>query len=314
MTHAFLMTAYKEEMQIVNLAILLKKIIPDCGIFIHLDKKCDIDPQEVFMKISKETLNLENIRVFKQYKVNWGSFNHLRAEIALIKEAYNAQFDYFHLITGQDMPMFSSKEKLEASLENRSYIGFGNFPHPAWTADGFNRVAYCHPLNILNLKKPNHRKLLTMFINLQKNVDFRDIKYRRYVYNSFGYNSPYWSLTREVIYNILFSNPFSTRQVLGELKYAYIPEEIFYGTMIRRLCITRPPLSIPIVNDCKRYENWGEDGSHPHDLYTDEDENGLMDNNSGAIFARKFNWDNNESRRLSRMLGFKCTNGDWTVC
>ena len=87
------MTAYKvSSVPVINQ--LISHMPDDWGIYIHIDKKSDID-----------SFNIDSrAHVCSIYKSYWGSKEHLDAMLAILKEAYDspAGYDYFHYISGDD--------------------------------------------------------------------------------------------------------------------------------------------------------------------------------------------------------------------
>ena len=64
---AVIITAYKSKSQLINLIRFFK---PNFKIYIHLDKKSDLDPSD---------FKFPNVTVLIKYNIYWGSLNHLRA-------------------------------------------------------------------------------------------------------------------------------------------------------------------------------------------------------------------------------------------
>lgn len=46
-----------------------------------------------------------NVYIYKKYKINWGSYNHLLAILFLLKQAVYFNISYLHIISGQDIPI-----------------------------------------------------------------------------------------------------------------------------------------------------------------------------------------------------------------
>ena len=86
------MTVYKD-VELINTVVSLYP--PDFFVYIHIDKKSHIKENDI--------VNKGNVFVFKEYKVNWGGVNHVKALILLLKHAIKQECDYYHWVTGQDM-------------------------------------------------------------------------------------------------------------------------------------------------------------------------------------------------------------------
>lgn len=99
MKHCLIMTAYKDVGQINR---IVKHTPSSWGVYIHIDKKSSIPVSEI---------NPRAI-VLKKNKIYWGSIRHLETFLELLDMAKNApeEYDYFHLITGQDFYSCSPKK------------------------------------------------------------------------------------------------------------------------------------------------------------------------------------------------------------
>lgn len=278
MKHAFLITVYKDNIQIVKLVQLLCQLY-EGDIFIHIDNKSNISIND----IRRYLCSTENDRTFiyKKYKVNWGSFNHLRAQLFLMRTANDRDvYRYYHLLTGQDLPLIKSQEELDGLLDGKSYIYFGVFPNEGWTRGGMSRVDKYHFLNLLNLKKKWQLSLYNKILKFQYALGLTNNR----KFETWCYNSPYWSLNaREVRLILKFIS--RRKSFLKIFEYCYIPEEIFYSTLLNYL----GQLDY-LEGDSKRFEDWDEEenpGNVPAVLGLKHIPI-LMSNPNKCIFARKF--------------------------
>ena len=128
MRQALLITAYQDMKQLKR---LIDRFDADFEIFIHLDKKCLEAMQAVSCR--------ENVHLMSRYSVEWGDYNHLKAIIMLMAEAYaHGDLEYFHLITGSDypaMPLAELKAFCEQHRED-NYLEHFPLPHKEWGAEG----------------------------------------------------------------------------------------------------------------------------------------------------------------------------------
>lgn len=99
---AILILAHKNPEQVFSLALYLKRRFE---IYIHFDKKFNLD------EIIKHRFQENNINVFQEYNVNWGSWSIVQATCFLMKEVLkNREIKYLHVISGQDWPTVSPEE------------------------------------------------------------------------------------------------------------------------------------------------------------------------------------------------------------
>lgn len=137
-------------------------------IFIHMDKKnISFDPSK-YKKIIKKS----NLYFTTRISVNWGGFSQIQAELLLLEMAVkNKKYDYFHLISGQDLPIKSQNyiHNFFDKNQGKEFIRFQseNFQYQ-------NRVRYYH-LFQENLLRNNKllNNLNKIFIRVQKLLNIK---------------------------------------------------------------------------------------------------------------------------------------------
>ncbi len=78
----------------------------DDALFIHVDKKTDIEP---FVKCCKGIKNVYFVQ--ERFNTNWGGFNAIKATIATFKMAKKtAIFSRYMILQGQDYPLISNSD------------------------------------------------------------------------------------------------------------------------------------------------------------------------------------------------------------
>ena len=99
--HAYLIIAHKDDLTYRTLLRLLDD--PRNDIFVHMDiKNVDYD-------VEKVNNYIQNGRIVhtKRTNVTWGGYSQINAELLLLEYATlgNIKYDYYHLISGQDLPI-----------------------------------------------------------------------------------------------------------------------------------------------------------------------------------------------------------------
>ena len=102
MKFAYLIMAHNNKDQLMKLIGLLDDVNND--IYLHLDKKSDLEV-ETFQNLTKRA----NIYVFKKIDVLWGNDTIARVALFLLQQAVGVYHDYYHLISGQDLPLKSNR-------------------------------------------------------------------------------------------------------------------------------------------------------------------------------------------------------------
>lgn len=98
MRHAYLILAHNNFNQLKKLVNLLDDI--DNDIFIHIDKKSNINLEQLELDTK-----FSNVKIYSEYKVFWGDFSIVQAELFLFKKASLIGYDYYHLLSGVDLPI-----------------------------------------------------------------------------------------------------------------------------------------------------------------------------------------------------------------
>ena len=99
--HAYLILAH-------NNFYILEKLLKSLDdsrndIYIHIDKKVNNFYFEYFSKI------LDKSKVFyvDRYDIKWGRYSLIKAELELFKSAVSNRYEYYHLLSGVDLPLKS---------------------------------------------------------------------------------------------------------------------------------------------------------------------------------------------------------------
>ena len=103
MKFAYLIMAHDNKEQLRKLLQLL-----DCEeneIYLHIDKKSKLhDMQDLH-----NDLHFASLHIYSLYKVYWGDISQTKCELFLIGQAVQKYHDYYHLLSGHDMPIKSNK-------------------------------------------------------------------------------------------------------------------------------------------------------------------------------------------------------------
>ncbi|MBD5271435.1 MAG: beta-1,6-N-acetylglucosaminyltransferase [Bacteroides sp.] len=104
--HAYLILAHKNFGQLRKLIELLDD--PRNDIYVHVDANArDFDPREW----RQATRHSQLVFLPDRLKVNWGGVSIMRSELALLRRALaDGPHDYYHLLSGMDLPLKSQDE------------------------------------------------------------------------------------------------------------------------------------------------------------------------------------------------------------
>ena len=113
MKHAFLIIAHNNWWQLKKLIECLDSDTHD--IYVHVDKKSkDFDESYFRNSVTKSSL-----KFYREFEVYWGGFSQVQVEIFLLKQAYTNGYDYYHIISGSDLPL-KNNEKIDSFFEKNN--------------------------------------------------------------------------------------------------------------------------------------------------------------------------------------------------
>lgn len=250
LTHTFLITAYKDEVQLCSLVSQLLKF--PSFIYIHIDKKSPALRENITVKYAAN----EKIKIITHpVSVYWGGFSHLAAILSLINEAHkNPANARFHLISGQDLPI-KSKNEFElffTTHAHKEYITSFQLPDPQWMNGGLDRINYYHLNDVLDPKKYFFPRINGRFIRLQKWLGIKR-KQPAYISDYYG-GGTWWSLSRKAIDEILDFNKKHPGYI-RRFKHTYCPEEIFFQTILNHSVLKEN-----LMPEDLRYIDWNVAG------------------------------------------------------
>lgn len=222
------------------------------------------------------------------------------AELSLLSEAIKTHHDYYHILSGTDMPIVPMKQLNKFLSDNygKEFLGVT----PKWAELDAVKIRYSKFYffqDIIGKNKSNplyyvSRALAKMqesapFINRVRNVDMK------------FYGGPVWfSITEEATRYLL-----SRQRKIEELfHHTYCCDEIFAQTILMNSDFSKKIYKYTEGNcydSCRRYAKFEKES--PKTLDADDYEEIC---NSGLLFARKFGTQTDKQRRLVYAVKEKC--------
>ena len=258
-------------------ARLISGLAKDFDLFIHADKKSDIDIT---------SLSGDNIHAYKKYKVYWGSYNQIAATIFLFRQALAKRYDRYVLISGDDIPLKCNAEiKAFFSHTNKEYIEYNSLPRPEWEGEcgGFNRIDFFYQDCWMRGQKGAAKRIIYTAIE-RFNTDIiipfmRYFKIKRRVNENYFGGANWVNLTHNCLsqaIKYIDSNP----EYLKKFKHTRCADEIFLQTII-----CNHIENIEIENSNLRYVDWTTGPELPR-ILRESDQPALEE--TDLLFARKF--------------------------
>lgn len=268
--HAYLIIAHNNFYILEKLLKLLDDERND--IYIHIDKKVNNFDFDYFKDICVKS----KIKFIKRIKVYWGGYTQVQCELNLLKEAIVNDYEYYHLLSGVDLPI-KSQDYIHEFFEKNKGKEFLRFMKNGWD---YNRVAKIHLLNnycnINNIFKYCLylivNKLISKTIN-KENYDYTK-KFKKY---KFMKGDNWFSITNECTKYICENE----KNIRNMFKYATCPDEHFMHTILYNSRF-KENLS---YDTCLREIDWNRGTPYTYKI---EDYDLLK--NSKNLFARKFDY------------------------
>lgn len=267
--HAVLISVYKD---MEYLELLVKKLSPDFDVYIHVDKSSREIKKEQIQYLEKQY----HCVCLSNYVCCWAGFNVLLAYIDMLRIAVQKEYKYYHIITGEDIPVKSAREIYNYFKDNdRIYISL----HEAITDNLKDRYKYWYPFVNKDPRARPWQQLNAVSLTLQKffRVNRKRIGCEEKVYKGYVYGSLPHDAVRYVL-DYVDKNPLFMR----DLSMCYIMEELFFQTILGN-----SPYRNRIAKNCLRYSVW----EYKYDSipgYLDEEDIRAIDAGD-YIFARKVN-------------------------
>lgn len=271
--HAYLLIVHKNPTQVGK---LLGALDDDRNlIVVHCDKKMSHDDVEA---ISSAPLESAELKVLQINDVLWGSYTQVETELLLLREALGCGCSYYHLLSGEDLPL-RSQDELHAFFDESGKEFVACNPQFEWSAvlDARVRQRHLQNRNVSYFSKSVDR-VLVAFQRLI-GVDMLDSKVR------YGYGSNWFSVTDRLANDVVGHEEW----VRSHFAHALCADEVF----LQSFALTfgyQDSLYKPYDAGDKwgnmRLVDWDRgEGIHPYTLRND-DFDWMM--STGMMFGRKF--------------------------
>lgn len=249
--------------------------------YIHVDAKAgDFDP-EPFRKIPQRS----RVTFVPRRNVYWGHFSLVEVELDLMRAAAREGYDYYHLLSGVDVPV-KSREYIEHFFDNADGRNYLNFMAPVISRRNRARVRYYYPFLEWNIRQPFVRAVIRELGVLAQRLVFIDRTRKLDPGFKFQKGTQWFSVTDDLVRYVL-SREDEIRRLF---RSTYCPDEVFMHTMMINSPFrdTLPPDAFEDNHlSCCRYIDWKR--GKPY-TFTDSDYEELIRTADGYLFARKFDY------------------------
>lgn len=267
MTHAYLIMAHNEFELLAKLVSMLDYKNND--IYIIVDKKAKGFDKSIIESAVKEA----NVTFLKRIKTFWAGTSLIKAEVMLLREATKKYHDYYHLLSGVDLPI-KTHEQIDAFFEKNNGKEFVTFDETACKTGNFlNRVTYFH------LQGLNHKliaKTDNALLKLQQVLKVNRIKNKKIEFKKGG---QWFDITHgfaEYTVDQMTNNP-KLKKAFRNVSYC---DEVFMQTLLysSEYYGNRATFGTHFID-------WSNHKGSP-EILTEKDFDRII--NSDRLYARKF--------------------------
>lgn len=227
MKFAYLIIVHTRFDQVAKLLELLDDEKND--LYVHIDEKV-ANSFDIFQRTLKPSVQKSKIYLVNPHNVTWGGKSQIEAELELLKAAIKGDYDYYHLISGMDLPIKTQKEIHEFFENNKGkeFIHFGT------NEDARKRCQYYwfYQEKLGNVAKAgilkkicNKLRLLSIFVQKLMGID-RVKKYG--IYENVAIGSNWFSITDSLARYVVSKE----QDILKCYKDTYCCDEVFLQTLV----------------------------------------------------------------------------------
>ena len=283
MRHAILITTHDN----VEISKNLLSLYDDKNIdfYFLIDKKAKSYNEEVLKDICKKS----NVYFVPKINIYWGSFSQIQAEYILLENAVKKSYDYYHLISGCDIPLYTKNEFFDFFEQNKGKEFVEYSPKEIAEKNKVqDRVKYYYAfMESVREKSAIKRKpktfLREFFLKLQKLLKIDRTKGKE-----FQYGSNWFDITDDFAKYVLKNKPW----VIKNFKKTCCADELFLQTLLfnspfysnNYYCLNEKNR----ILQRNRYTDWTR--GQPY-TFKKEDYNEII-NIKESLFIRKFNYKN----------------------
>lgn len=267
MRYAYLIMAHNDVFCLNHLLQALDD--NDNEIFLHLDEKWNITNEKIY-----STQNAA-LHIYKKLDVRWGSFSQIKCEMFLFEQAVNVGFDYYHLLSGVDLPLKSQSyiKKFFRCHAGKEFLSFQWYDALKGDKDILDRINIYY---FFPFKQRRKNSLLNLFLlKIQRNI----VKRRK---NLIVYKGANWCSVTHGFVKCLLSEK---KWIYAVFSHGLCVDELYKQTIYMKYK-NQFKLYKKLPNDnhtIMRYIDWNR--GEPY-IWRSQDFSELI--NSDFLFARKF--------------------------
>lgn len=278
MRHAYLIIAHG------NFRILEKQLrfldSENADFYIHIDDKVPDFDFEYYRGIP----NKSKVVFVDRLNIHWGDFSQVLCELSLFSAAVVGNYDYYHLLSGVDVPV-KSRDYIEHFFDAAPDINYVNFENAVISDHHLDRVRYRYPMQEKDIKNRYLRSGIRAFTAAVQRAWGVD-RIKSYPDLEFQKGTNWCSLTHEAV-SYIVEHQALAKEIFRD---SCCGDEMLVQTiLINSPCRDKLPDGC-FQNDhssCLRYIDWKR--GKPY-TFTDADFDELIRTPPNVLFARKFDY------------------------
>lgn len=277
MKHSYLIIAHSDFHILEKMIYLLDDKRND--LYVHIDLKVSDFNFEHYKKLPKYS----NIYLFQKFDVRWGDFSMVECELFLLQEAVKKDYNYYHLLSGCDLPL-KNNDYIDSFFEKNNGKEFIHFCSLKQIESSRNRINKYHFTKLLSSKNgifglcAHIIYKTTIFIQETLNINRKEN-----ISIPYGYGSQWFSITNEFAHFVIDNINY----IYLHFNHTYCPDELFIQSLVMKSDY-KNNLYLSSKNDDYRQNmrciDWNR--GNPY-VFRKNDYQYLI--NSEFLFARKFN-------------------------
>lgn len=277
--HAYLIIAHHHFDMLKRMMRVLDS--ENADFYIHINKSAkDVDEADILSAAVKS-----RAKIFRTYKITWGADTQIRCELFLMEQAVRGRYDYYHLLSGVDIPLKTGAE-IEAFFEAQT----GSFLEIKQESDlggTLDRVRYYYPFQrFIGRQKAGQGAVYALLDQLS----YESIKLQKLLHIDRTKNAPFaycrggnwFSIRHELAAYVLTQKKVIRRRFF---------QSVTADEMFLQCVAMASPLRDTIIRENLRLVDWSRTehgGCSPHTFTMDDWD---MLTTSDKLWARKFDPD-----------------------
>ena len=247
-------------------------------IYVHAD--ADGVPFEQYRALTEKS----TVTFLSRKRVFWGDLSQIECELRLLEAAAGIGYDYYHLLSGVDVPL-KSREYIEEYFAERAGTNFVKFESRAISGHQLARVKYWYPLQKKNIRSRLARTAVREFSVLPQRL-FGVDRTKKYPGVVFQKGTNWFDITDGLARYVL-----SQKDEIREMyRSTCCADEVFLQTAVINSPFAGTLTPCAFDDDfraCCRYIDWKR--GNPY-TFGNDDFDELAETGPDFLFARKFDY------------------------